>query len=232
MFALPRALTDSGICRYGFHGLSYEYIAETLPAYLDHPAASGRVIVAHLGHGASLCALDNGASIATTMSFSPLDGVPMATRSGGLDPGVVFYLHRNMGMSIDEIENMLNHQAGLLGVSGKSADIRDLLDSDEPASRLALDLFVYQIMRSIGSLAAALGGLDALVFTAGIGEHSDPIRERICRDCAWLGIQLDPEANARHAPRISRNNSPVSVWVIPTNEEQMIARHTWRNSQS
>lgn len=227
LFALPRELTERGICRYGFHGLSYEYIAETLPAHPD-AAADGRVVVAHLGHGVSLCALHHGASIATTMSFSPLDGIPMATRSGALDPSVVFYLQRSMNMSIDEIEQLLNHRAGLLGVSGQSADVHALLESAHPDARLALDLFVYHTVRSVGSLAAALGGLDALVFTAGIGEHAIPIRERICRGCEWLGVQLDAEANARHDVQISRPESPVSAWVIPTDEEQMIARHTWR----
>ncbi|MDZ7805462.1 acetate/propionate family kinase [Thiohalophilus sp.] len=227
LFALPRELTERGICRYGFHGLSYEYIAETLPAHCGS-AADGRVVVAHLGHGVSLCALQHGASIATTMSFSPLDGIPMATRSGALDPSVVFYLQRSMNMSIDEIEQLLNHRAGLLGVSGQSADVRALLESTHPDARLALDLFVYHTVRSVGSLAAALGGLDALVFTAGIGEHAIPIRERICRGCEWLGVQLDAGANARHDVQISRPESPVSAWVIPTDEEQMIARHTWR----
>ncbi|MDZ7660952.1 acetate/propionate family kinase [Thiohalophilus sp.] len=227
LFALPRELTEHGICRYGFHGLSYEYIAETLPAH-SGAAADGRVVVAHLGHGVSLCALQHGASIATTMSFSPLDGIPMATRSGALDPSVVFYLQRSMNMSIDEIEQLLNHRAGLLGVSGQSADVRALLESTHPDARLALDLFVYHTVRAVGSLAAALGGLDALVFTAGIGEHAIPIRERICRGCEWLGVQLDAGANARHDVQISRPESPVSAWVIPTDEEQMIARHTWR----
>lgn len=225
IYALPRALTESGVCRYGFHGLSYEYIAKTLPTYVDS-ALTQRVVVAHLGQGASLCALSRGVSIATTMGFSPLDGIPMATRSGGLDPSVVFYLHRERGMAIDEIEQMLNQHAGLLGISGQSADMRELLDSSDQAAKLAVDLFVYHVVRAIGSLAAVLGGVDAVVFTAGIGEHAAAVREQICRGCAWIGLQIDPAANLRHGPCISLPESPVSAWVIPTNEELMIAQHS------
>lgn len=227
LFALPREITEAGVRRYGFHGLSYEYIADVLPQYLDE-MADGRVVVAHLGHGASLCALRQRNSIATTMSFSPLDGVPMATRSGTIDPSVVLYLQQTMGMDVEQVAQMLNHRAGLLGVSGVSSDMRELLASADTDARLAVDLFVYHVVRAIGSLSAALGGLDALVFTAGIGENAVAVRERICTGCGWLGIALDAEANARQAPCISRAGSAVSAWVIPTNEELMIARHTLR----
>lgn len=226
-FALPRQITAAGVRRYGFHGLSYAYIADTLPEFLGE-MADGRVVVAHLGNGASLCAMDRRASIATTMSFSPLDGIPMATRSGALDPGAVLYLQQTMGMDVDEVAQLLNFEAGLLGVSGISGDMRQLLASAEPDAREAVELFVYHVIRAIGSLAAALGGIDALVFTAGIGENAAAIREKVCAGCAWLGIAIDPEANARNGPCISRTGSPVSAWVIPTDEEIMIARHTLR----
>jgi acetate kinase len=227
LFALPREITEAGVRRYGFHGLSYEYIADVLPEYLG-AAADGRVVVAHLGHGASLCALKQRSSIATTMSFSPLDGVPMATRSGSIDPSVVFYLQQTMGMSLDDVTQLLNHRAGLLGVSGISNDMRELLESTNPHARMAVDLFVYQVIRAIGSLAAALGGLDALVFTAGIGENAATIRKMICHGCSWFGLELDLQANTQHGPRISLPDSTVSAWAIATNEELMIARHTSR----
>ncbi|MEW5966124.1 MAG: acetate/propionate family kinase [Pseudomonadota bacterium] len=226
-FALPRALTEAGVRAYGFHGLSYEYVADALPDPLG-AAAEGRVIVAHLGHGASLCALRGRRSVATTMSFTPLDGLPMATRCGALDPGVPLYLMRERGMTPDAVTNLLNTQSGLLGVSGISGDMRELLASDDPRAAEAIELFVYRAGRELGSLAAALGGLDALVFTGGIGEHAAVIRERICQRAAWLGVRVDPAANAAGGARISDADSPVSVWVIPTDEERVIARHAYR----
>jgi len=226
-FALPAAITDRGVRRYGFHGLSYEYIASALPR-LDATAASGRVIVAHLGNGASLCAMKAGKSVASTMGFTAVDGLPMGTRCGSIDPGVMLYLLDELKMDARAIEKLIYQQSGLLGVSGISSDMRALLESREPRAKLAVDLFVYRIGREIGSLAAALGGLDALVFTAGIGERAAVIRERVCRDAAWLGVQLDEAANAKGGPRISGSGSRVSAWVVPTNEELMIARQTQR----
>jgi acetate kinase len=226
-FALPKSITDRGVRRYGFHGLSYEYIASAFPA-MDAKAAAGRVIVAHLGNGASLCAMKAGKSVASTMGFTAVDGLPMGTRSGAIDPGVILYLLDELKMDARAIEKLIYQQSGLLGVSGISSDMRALLESPAPRAKLAVDLFVYRIGREIGSLAAALGGLDALVFTAGIGERSAQIRERVCRDAAWLGVQLDEAANARGGSRISTADSGVSAWVVPTNEELMIARHTRR----
>jgi len=223
-FALPRALTEAGVRRYGFHGLSYEFIVEQLKT--SAPAlAKGRVIVAHLGAGASLCAIRNGASVATTMSFSPLDGLVMATRCGALDPAVVLYLAR-AGKSVAEIEDLLYRQSGLLGVSGISGDMRVLIGSKDPRAREALDLFTYRAAVEIGGLAAALGGLDGLVFTAGIGERAPTIRAEICARVAWLGLRLDASANDGNAPRIGAPDSQIDVRVIATDEEQMIARHT------
>jgi len=227
MFALPAELHAAGVRRYGFHGLSYEYIASVLPDY-DPAAASRRTVVLHLGNGASMCALAGGRSVATTMAFTGVEGLPMGTRSGSLDPGVLLYLMDQRGMDARAIERLIYTQSGLLGVSGISGDMRTLLASDEPRARLAVDLFVYRIGRELGSLAAALGGLDAIVFTAGIGEHAAEIRERVCRDAAWLGVELDACANAAHGPRISAAASRKSAWAIPTNEELMIARHTRR----
>jgi acetate kinase len=224
-FALPQSITDLGVRRYGFHGLSYEYVASVLPDH-DPRAAAGRTIVLHLGNGASMCALDHGRSVATTMGFTALDGLPMGTRCGNLDPGVVLYLMQQRKMDAAAIESLLYSQSGLLGVSGVSSDMRVLLDSEAPRSKFAVDLFVYWIVREIGSLAAALGGLDALVFTAGIGERSAAVREAVCRQIAWLGVDLDAAANAAGGPRISTPSSRVAAWVIPTNEELMIARHT------
>ncbi len=224
-FALPYALADAGIRRYGFHGLSYEYIASVLPEHLG-AAAGGRVVVAHLGAGASMCALRARRSVATTMGFTALEGLPMGTRPGAIDPGVILHLMSERGMSLADVTELLYKKSGLLGMSGLSADVRDLLASGAPRARHALDVFVYRVGRELGSLAATLGGLDALVFTGGIGEHAATIRERICRDAAWLGVRLDPEANARGGPRISLPDAPASAWVIPTNEELMIARHT------
>ncbi len=226
-FALPKAITDRGVRRYGFHGLSYEYIAQALPRY-DMRAASGRTVVLHLGNGASMCAIAGGRSVASTMGFTAVDGLPMGTRCGALDPGVMLYLMDELGMDTRAIEKLIYLQSGLLGVSGISSDMRTLEASADPAAKTAIDLFVYRIGRELGSLAAALGGLDAIVFTAGIGENSRSLRERVCRDAAWLGVELDAAANEGDGPRISSAASGVSAWVIPTNEELMIARHTWR----
>ncbi len=226
-FALPGRYAEEGVRRYGFHGLSYEYIASVLTR-IDARAAVGRAIVAHLGNGASLCAMKGGQSVATTMSFTALDGLPMGTRCGAIDPGVLLYLMDQHGMDARGLEELLYQQSGLLGVSGISSDMRTLLESTEPRATEALDLFVYRIGRELGSLSAALGGLDALVFTGGIGENAVSIRARVCRDAAWLGLELDEEANAQGGPQISRAGSPVTAWVIPTNEELMIALHTQR----
>ncbi len=226
-FALPRAYTEKGIRRYGFHGISYEYIASVLPQY-DPRAAGGRVVVAHLGNGSSLCALRNGRSVATTMGFSSLDGLPMGTRCGSLDPGVILLFLDHLHLDARTIETMLYKESGHLGVSGLSSDMRTLLASSDPRAAEAVDLYVYCIGRELGSLAAALGGIDALVFTAGIGENSPAVRARVCRDAAWLGVELDEAANEAGGPRISGSDSRVTAWVIPTNEELMIARHTDR----
>jgi acetate kinase len=222
---LPRELCGSGVRRYGFHGLSYEYIASVLPQAAPE-IAGGRVIVAHLGSGASLCAMKNGKSVDSTLGFTALDGLCMGTRPGAIDPGVILYLFQNLGLGPKEVETILYKKSGLLGISGISNDMRDLLSSAEPAARLAVDYFIYRAAREIGGLAAVLGGIDALVFTAGIGENSPEIRSRICEACAWLGIDLDAEANRAKGPRISRPGSRISAWVIPTNEELVIARHT------
>jgi acetate kinase len=224
-FALPRRFHDDGIRRYGFHGLSYEYIARALPATAPE-LAEARVVVAHLGSGASMCAMQAGRSIDSTMSFTALDGLPMGTRCGALDPGVVLHLLRAYGMDADAIEAMLYHDCGLKGVSGISNDMRDLLASDDPRAGQAVDLFVWHISRALGALSATLGGLDALVFTAGIGERSPEIRQKICALAGWLGIALDEAANRAGGPRISSAVSKVAVFAIPTDEEQMIARHT------
>jgi acetate kinase len=224
-FALPRALSAAGVQRYGFHGLSYEYIAGVLPQHLGTAAAEGRVVVAHLGSGASMCALRGRKSVATTMSFTPLDGLMMGQRCGALDPGVVLYLLQQKGMTADAVADLLYHESGLRGVSGISDDMRHLLASEDPRATEAIELFLYRAGRELGSLAAALGGLDALVFTAGIGEHAAPIRRRICEGAAWLGIDLDPAANDAGGPRVSRPESRVSAWVIPTDEDLVIARH-------
>jgi len=222
---LPRDVRAAGIQRYGFHGLSYEYVAAMLPAAAPE-IATGRVIVAHLGSGASLCALDNGKSIDSSLGFTALDGLCMGTRPGALDPGVVLYLFQVMAKSPAEVEKILYKESGLLGISGISNDMRDLLGNSAPEARLAVDYFVYRAAREIGGLAAVLGGIDGLVFTAGIGENAPDVRRRICEASAWLGVRLDSEANSGGAARISAGGSRVSVWVIPTNEELMIARHT------
>lgn len=224
-FALPDDITAGSVKRYGFHGLSYEHIAGVLPQHLG-ARADGRVIVAHLGNGASLCAMKGRKSIATTMGFTTLDGLVMGTRCGAMDPGVLLYLMREKRMSADTIEDLLYRRSGLLGVSGISSDMRELLASPSPRATEAIDLFCYRAAREIGSLAAALGGLDALVFTAGIGERSHPIRARLCERLIWLGTAIDEVANRANQTVISTVASPVTVCVIPTNEEAVIARHT------
>ena len=226
-FALPEDLYQAGVRRYGFHGLSYEYVSAVLPRF-DAAGAAGRTVVFHLGNGSSMCALQTGRSVASTMGFTALDGLPMGTRCGALDPGVILYLMDERGMDARAIEQLLYNRSGLLGMSELSSDMRALLASDDPRARLAIDVYVYRMRRELGSLAAALGGLDALVFTAGIGENAAAIRERVCRDAAWLGLTLDPGANAQGGPLISAPDSRVRAWVIPTDEELMIARHTLR----
>jgi acetate kinase len=222
---LPKAIRDGGVQRYGFHGLSYEYIASVLPKVAPD-IAQKRVIVAHLGSGASLCALKGRKSVDSSLGFTALDGLCMGTRPGSIDPGVVLHLFQTEGMSVKDVEKLLYKESGLLGISGISNDMRDLLESREPAAKLAIDYFVYQAAKHIGALAAVLGGVDALVFTAGIGEKSAEIRRRICEASSWLGLSVDPAANDTHGPRISTGDSRVSAWVIPTNEELMIALHT------
>ncbi len=221
-FGLPRAITAEGVRRYGFHGLSYEYIARVLPQHTTR--ADGRVVVAHLGNGASMAALVGCLGVASTMGFTAVDGLLMGTRSGALDPGVLLYLMENKGMGVAELTRLLYKDSGLLGVSGISQDMRTLLASDRPEAREAVDLFCYRIVRELGSLAAAAGGLDVLVFTGGIGEHAAEVRRRVCAQCAWLGIALDEESNSRHATRIGCGQT--EVLVIPTNEEWMIADHS------
>jgi acetate kinase len=225
LFALPLEYYETGVRRWGFHGLSYEYVASMLPAH-DAEAARGRTIVLHLGNGASMCAMNDSRSVACSMGFCAVDGLMMGTRSGSLDPGVILYLITQRGMSAGEVERLIYSKSGLLGVSGISSDMRVLLSSDDSRAKLAIDLYVYRIQRELGSLAAALKGLDALVFTGGIGENAEWIRARVCRDAGWMGVELDEEANSKHGPRISTANSRVAAWVIPTNEELMIARHT------
>jgi acetate kinase len=225
LIPLPREVSGGGLQRYGFHGLSYEYIASTLPEVAPE-IAKGKVIVAHLGSGASLCALNDGKSVDTTMGFTAVEGLCMGTRPGSIDPGAVLYLFQNLGLSVKEVETLLYKKSGLIGISGISNDMRDLLGREEPEAKLAVDYFIYRIAKEIGGLAAALGGVDALVFTAGIGENSPEIRSRVCAASAWLGIEIDAAANEQKATRISASQSRVSIWVIPTNEELMIALHT------
>jgi acetate kinase len=227
IFAIPRDLTESGVLRYGFHGLSYEYIATRLPEVAP-AVAGGRVVVAHLGNGASMCALYGGKSVATTMGFTALDGLMMGTRAGTLDPGILLYLIRQKGMSAEQVEMLLYHRSGLLGVSGISSDMRALLASPEPAAAEAVALFVHRIVRELGALAAVLGGLDALVFTAGIGEHAASVRAAVLEQSRWLGLDVDAAANEAGGPRISPPGAAVSAWVIPTDENLMIARHVLR----
>ena len=225
LFALPRSYYDEGVRRYGFHGLSYEYVSRRL-LEVAPAEARGRVVIAHLGSGVSMCALHDGRSRATTMGFTALDGCPMGTRTGSVDPGVVLYLGRERGMSFDEIETLLYKRSGLLGLSGVSNDMRELESSDAPGARLAIDYFVYRLAREVASLAGAIGGLDALVFTAGIGEHSPRVRAAVCERLRWLGIELDAAANTAGTIRISSAGSRVSTWCVPTDEERMIAGHT------
>jgi acetate kinase len=226
-FGLPRAWEAKGIRRYGFHGLSYEYILGRLRE-LDPALAERRLVVAHLGAGASLCAIAGGRSVDTTMGFTALDGLLMATRCGALDPGVVLHLARAEGLTPEAIEDLLYRRSGLLGVSQISSDMRELLASPDPRAAEAIDLFVFRIVREIGALTATMGGLNGLVFTAGVGERSPQIRDRVCARLAWLGVALDPAANARGAGQVSAADSAIAVWALPTDEDQMIARHTWR----
>jgi acetate kinase len=222
---LPKEIRAAGVQRYGFHGLSYEYITSVLPQVAPD-IAGGRVIVAHLGSGASLCALKNGKGVDSTLGFTALDGLCMGTRPGSLDPGIVLYLFQTLGLDASAVEAMLYKKSGLLGISGISNDMRDLVANPDPAARLAVDYFVYRAANEIGALAAVLGGLDGLVFTAGIGERSAEIRRRICEASAWLGLEVDCRANEEDGPRISTPGSEIEAWVVPTNEELVIARHT------
>jgi acetate kinase len=222
---LPASIREAGVQRYGFHGLSYEYIASALRDVAPH-VARRRVIVAHLGSGSSLCAMNDGKSVDSTFGFTALDGLCMGTRPGAVDPGVILFLFQNLGLSPKDVESLLYKKSGLLGISGLSNDMRVLLKSSDPDARLAIDYFVYRACKEIGALASVLGGIDALVFTAGIGENSAEIRRRICASCSWLGVAIDSHLNDMHGPQISHDGSRVSVWVIPTNEELMIARHT------
>jgi len=225
LFALPRKYTAEGVRRYGFHGSSYEYIADVLPRHLG-ARAEGKIIVAHLGNGASMCAMEKRKSVASTMGFTAVEGLMMGTRTGALDPGVLLYLMEYHQMDAKSLTRLLYKESGLLGVSGLSQDMRELLASDKPEAREAIDLFCYRIVRETGSLAAALGGLDALVFTGGIGEHAAPIRARVCAALGWLGVDFDAAANDVGLTCISTPGSRIDVRVIPTNEEWMIARHT------
>ena len=224
MFALPRKYAAAGVRRYGFHGLSYEYVSGRL-AEIAPQLAAGRVVIAHLGNGASLCALRGGKSVATTMGFTTLDGLVMGTRGGALDPGVLIHLMDVFRLGARGIEDLLYRRSGLLGVSGVSSDMRALRASPEPAAAEAIALFVYRIVREIGSMAAALGGLDGLVFTGGIGENDAATRAEVTAGCAWLGLELDAERNAAGAAQISRDGSKLAAWVVPTDEERIIARH-------
>ena len=225
LIPLPRELREQGVQRYGFHGISYEFIASVLPLYAPG-ISNGRVIVAHLGSGASMCAMKDRKSVDSTLGFTALDGLCMGTRPGALDPGVVLHLFQGLNLSAKEVETLLYKKSGLLGISGISNDMRDLLGRSEPEARLAVDYFVYRVAKEIGALTAVLGGLDGLVFTAGIGENSPEIRQRICTASTWLGIEIDEAANASRETKISTTKSAVPVLVIPTNEELMIARHT------
>lgn len=225
--SLPRCYQEQGILRYGFHGLSYEYISSSVPEY-NSGELPERLIVAHLGNGASLCAMRDGVGIATTMGFSTLDGIMMGTRSGAIDPGVLLHLMREEGLGEAELTELVYNQCGLLGVSGLSSDMQTLLASDDPNAEEAIELFCYSIVQGIGSLAMVLGGVDALVFTGGIGEHASVIRDRVCEKLGWLGLKIDESANLENGPLISTFNSKLKVWVIPTNEELVIAQHSYR----
>ena len=226
-YALPQSLTDAGIHAYGFHGISYEFIWSKLQS-LDETAKDKRIIIAHLGAGASLCAIKAGQSIATTMGFSTIDGMPMATRSGSIDPGVLIHLLRERGMTPDQLERLLYKESGLKGISGLSAGMRELSTSRDPRAHEAIEFFVYRASREIASLAGALGGLDSLVFTGGIGANSASIRRDICVACDWLGVEVDHEANNKSEQTINSRNAAVDVWVIPTDEEAQIANHVLR----
>ena len=225
LIPFPADLRETGLQRFGFHGLSYEYISTALPEVAPE-IADGRVIVAHLGSGASLCAMKNGKSVDSTLGFTAVDGLCMGTRPGSVDPGAILYLFQNLGLSAKDVESILYKKSGLIGISGISNDMRVLLESSEPSAKLAVDYFVYRTAKEIGALTAVLGGIDAIVFTAGIGENSPEVRRRICEASSWLGIEIDSQANSARAPKISTGSSKVSAWVIPTNEELMIARHT------
>ncbi len=224
-YALPQDVRDAGVRHWGYHGISYDYISRQLPKVAPD---ARRVIVAHLGGGASMCAMLDGHSVETTMGFAGVSGLPMATRAGDVPAGALFYLLRRKLFDDASLEKMLYERAGLLGLSGSSGDVRDLQDSKEPKAVAAVEAFVYAMTKYAGAYAAVLGGLDAFVFTAGIGEHSAPVRAALCEKLAWLGVELDAQANAAGGPRISTVGSAVSVWVVPTNEELMIAQHTWR----
>lgn len=224
-FALPREMTESGIRRYGFHGLSYEYIARRLPE-IAPDLADARVLVCHLGSGASMCAIHAGKSVDSTMGFTAVDGLPMGTRTGCIDPGVLIYLMRSRGMDADALEKLLYNKSGLLGVSGVSNDMRVLLESADPHAAEAVELFCFRVAKEAGALASSMGGVDAIVFTAGIGERSAPVRARVGEKLAWLGVSIDAGRNDANDARISADGSRLPVWVIPTDEEQMIALHT------
>jgi acetate kinase len=225
LFGLPREITEAGVRRYGFHGLSYEYVVSRL-GELAPEVAGGRLVVAHLGNGASACAVLAGRSIASTMGFTAVDGLLMGARSGSLDPGVLLYLMDVRGMDARDIEDLIYRRSGLLGVSGVSSDMQVLQASAEPAAAEAIALFCYRIVREVGSLAAALGGIDGLIFTGGIGENDAKVREAVAEGCRWLGVELDRELNSIGAGRISSESSTVSAWVVPTDEERMVVRHT------
>lgn len=230
LFAIPKKLTEQGIRRYGFHGLSYEYIVTQLDRYLPENKSNGKIIIAHLGQGASMCAINNKTSVATSLGFSALDGLPMGTRCGNIDPGVLLHLLSHKKLSIQELENLLYKESGLLGVSaGISSDMRTLLSSTSPDAKLAIDLFIYKTSAWIGMLAAELGGLDGLIFTAGIGENAPYVREKICEKTAWLGAILDKEKNQQNANTISTENSKITINVIPTDEELTIAKNTFEH---
>jgi len=233
LYALPLSYRDKGIRRWGFHGLSYDYISTQLPS-LDPVLAKGKTVVMHLGSGASLCGLVDGRSTYTSMGFSPLDGLMMGTRTGSLDPMIPLYLIQQLGMSPTDVEKLIIKESGLLGVSGLSNDMRDLENADTPNAQLAIDLFIYMLARETGAAMAAIQGLDGIVFTAGIGEHSSHIRAKTCQALAWAGVEIDEalnQARAHGARRISKATSRVGVWVIPTNEEAVIARDTWALSR-
>jgi acetate kinase len=229
LYALPRRLVEEGIIRYGFHGLSYEYVVDELRR-VDRAAYEGRVVVAHLGNGASMAAVKEGVGVDTTMGFTPTGGLVMGTRSGDLDPSVPLFLLEERDLTPTEVSDLVNKRAGVLGVSGTSADMRDLLEREayDGHAAEAVALFCYQAKKFLGALAAALGGLDALVFTGGIGEHAAPVRGRVCEGLGFLGIRLDPDRNAAHAPIISSDDAAVTVRVVPTDEDLMVARHTRR----